>query len=111
MSNYQIQYYSKKVQTNILALPPKLLARYIALTQRMQTYGANLGMPHSKSFGDGLFELRLKADEGIARVFYCTQINKQIVMLHCLQKKTQKTPANVLKIVQQRVKELKNANS
>jgi len=26
-------------------------------------------MPHTKAMGDGLFELRLKAGKGIARVF------------------------------------------
>lgn len=36
----------------------------------MEIYGANLGEPHTKAFGDGLFELRLKGAEGIARVFW-----------------------------------------
>jgi phage-related protein len=27
-------------------------------------------MPHTRAMGDGLFELRLKSAEGIARVFY-----------------------------------------
>jgi len=110
MSGYQILYYSEQVQDDILALPPKLLARYVALTKRMQAYGANLGMPHSKALNNGLFELRLKADAGIARIFYCTRINKEIVMLHCLIKKTQKIPMNALNIANQRLKEIKNAN-
>jgi len=38
--------------------------------------------------GEGLFELRPKAAEGIARVFYCTLIGRRIVMLHSFIKKS-----------------------
>ena len=32
----------------------------------MMEFGGNLGMPHTKSLGNGLFEIRLKGQEGIA---------------------------------------------
>ena len=67
--------------------------------------------PLSKSVGDGLFELRLKGPEGIARVFYCTLVGKRIVMLHSFIKKTQKTPARELRMAQARMKEIKNAHA
>jgi len=105
---YAIHYHSESVQAAILALSSKLQARYIALVQRMQQYGANLGEPHSKAFGGGLFELRLKAPEGIARVFYCTLPEQQIVMLHCFVKKSTKTPAADLQLAMTRLKEVKD---
>ncbi|MDD5271500.1 MAG: type II toxin-antitoxin system RelE/ParE family toxin [Methylovulum sp.] len=71
--NYSITYYSADVQTEIFALPKTLQARYIGLSARMMQHGANLGEPHTKALGDGLFELRLKGSEGIARIFYCTR--------------------------------------
>ncbi|KUZ01909.1 hypothetical protein WS50_08775 [Burkholderia territorii] len=49
--------------------------------------GANLGEPHTGSMGNGLYEMRLKGAEGIARVFYCTIVERRIVMLHCFVKK------------------------
>lgn len=104
---YRITYYSTDVQENILGLPPTLAARYIALTARMMTHGANLGEPHTKALGDGLFELRLKGAEGIARVFYCTIIGKEIHMLHSFVKKTDKIPAKELKIAKKRLQEKK----
>ncbi len=52
------------------------------LTRRMVALGPNLGEPHTKAMKNGLFELRLKGAEGIARVFYCTQVGRRIVMLH-----------------------------
>jgi len=104
-----ITYYSDAVQATIRELPEALIARFFTLTDRMMQSGANLGEPHTQAMGDGLFELRLKGPEGIARVFYCTLVGKRIVMLHSFVKKTQKTPARELRTAQARMKEIKNA--
>lgn len=105
--SFAIVYYSEQVQSDILSLPVSLQARYIALTQRMLEHGPNLGLPHTDAFGGGLFELRLKGKEGIARVFFCTVINCEIMMLHAFVKKTQKTPRKELEIAKVRMKEIK----
>lgn len=104
---YSISYYSREVQEDIMNLPVTLQARYIGLTQRMLEYGPNLGLPHTDAFGGGLFELRLKGVEGIARVFFCTMVEQEIVMLHSFIKKAQKTPVKELKLAKLRMKELK----
>lgn len=104
---YTITYYSREVQEDIMNFPVTLQARYIGLTQRMLAYGPNLGLPHTDAFGNGLFELRLKGVEGIARVFFCTLVEQEIVMLHSFIKKAQKTPLKELKLAKQRMKELK----
>ena len=109
--DYRIEYYSEEVQRQILALPDTLAARYIVLTRRMEALGPNLGEPHTKAFGQGLFELRLKGAEGIARVFYCTIVGKRIYMLHSFVKKTQKTPQADLNLATTRMKEVKRENS
>jgi phage-related protein len=59
--------------------------------------------------GGGLFELRLKAAEGIARVFYCALIGRRIVMLHQFIKKSEKTPRRETEIARKRMKEVKDA--
>lgn len=105
---YTITYYDDEVQTEIMALPATLKARYICLTGRMMEYGANLGKPHTEAFGGGLFELRLKGAEGIARVFYCTLFDCRIVMLHSFVKKSKKTPNNERRIAEKRMIEVKN---
>lgn len=91
----------------ILPLPAGLLARYLHLTDLMIEYGSNLGMPHTKSISGGLFELRLKSKEGIARIFYCTQVGQNIIMLHSFVKKSQKTPKKELSIALTRLQEVK----
>jgi phage-related protein len=108
---YVIEYYSEALQRDILSLPATLLARYLSLTDRMEKFGAHLGEPHTKALGNGLFELRLKGSEGIARVFYCTFVEKRIVMLHSYIKKSQKIPTRELNIAEQRLKDIKNAKS
>lgn len=72
----------------------------------MLEFGANLGMPHTKAIESGLFELRVKGKEGIARIFYCTKIGQRIVMLHVFIKKSQKTPKRELKLAIQRLHEV-----
>ena len=108
---WTIGYYSPAVQREILTLPATLQARYIHLTQRMIVFGADLGMPHTRAMGDGLFELRLKGAEGIARVLYCTRVGRRIFMLHSFVKKSEKTPPKELAIARRRMKEIKDADS
>jgi len=89
-------------------MPVGMRAYYARITERIILFGPNLGMPFTKPMGNGLFELRIKAKEGISRVFYCTIKHNQIVMLHGFIKKTQKTPQKELKLAIKRMKEVEN---
>ncbi len=109
--NWTISYYSESLQNEILDLPAGFLARFLRYADRMELYGPDLGMPHTRAMGEGLFELRLKAAEGIARVFSCTMMGRSIVMLHQFIKKTDKTPPKELAIARRRLKEIKDAHS
>ena len=104
---WEIKYHDVKLQAEVMTLPAGLLARYFHCTDRMQVFGPDLGMPHTKPMSMGLFELRLKSHEGIARVFYCTVVERQIVMLHQFVKKTDKTPPKELALARKRMKEWK----
>ncbi|CAN5299769.1 hypothetical protein BH10PSE16_BH10PSE16_01250 [soil metagenome] len=104
---YQIEYFNQSAQASLDAWPMGLRARYLALLARMVEYGPDLGMPHTRAMGDGLFEVRAKAGEGIGRAFYCTLVDRRIVVLHGFIKKTDKTPAKELKIARDRLKEIK----
>ncbi len=109
--NWNIKYFNENVENQILDLPDGLLARYLKLTDMMLVHGSNLGLPHTKSLSSGLFELRLKSKEGIGRVFYCTKVGKNIIMLHLLIKKSQKIPKNEMDIALQRLREVKENDS
>lgn len=105
---WEIEYPYEDVEQFVLKLPAGLSAKYFHLTNLMSEFGANLGMPHTKPMATGLFELRVKGKEGIARVFYCTKVGKRIIMLHGFVKKTSKTPSNDLRKAERRFKEVKN---
>lgn len=107
--SWSIGYYSRALQRELLGLPVTLQARYIHLTARMEAFGPDLGMPHTRAMGGRLFELRLKGAEGIARVFYCTLAGRRIAMLHQFVKKSEKTPPRELAVARRRMKEIKNA--
>ena len=108
---WDIEYHSEKLQLEILALPAGILARYFKCTDRMLEFGPDLGMPHTRAMSGGLFELRLKASEGIGRVFYGVVIGKKIIMLHQFVKKTDKTPLKELAIARKRLKEWKDVDA
>lgn len=102
---WSVTFYSDRVESEILNLAPGFVARFIRYAERMELFGPDLGMPHTRAMGGGLFELRLKAAEGIARVFYCTVVDRRIVILHQFVKKSEKTPPKELQIARRRMKE------
>ena len=104
---WRIAYHTEAVESFVLGLPDGLLARYLHLTDLMVEFGANLGMPHTRAMSEGLFELRIKGKEGIARVFYCTVIGQRIVMLHGFIKKSEKTPPKELRLARKLLAEVK----
>lgn len=107
MKKYTIAYYDEKVENEILKLPKAMQARYLQFVDSMEEFGPNLGLPHTKTMGNGLFEMRIKSFAGIARVFYCTMIDKKIIVLHSIVKKTAKTPPKELAIANKRMNEVK----
>jgi phage-related protein len=108
MEKYTIEYYSDSLQDEILNLPDVIKQRYLRYTDKMEEFGSNLGLPHTAPMGDGLFELRIHGQDGIARVFFCTKVGRKIIMLHCFIKKTQKTPKRELDTARTRMNEVKN---
>ena len=124
---WEITYHDERVQQDLLRFPQGLQVRYDHLTLMMEEFGPNLGMPHTRALGDGLFVLRLKAKEGIGRVFFCTitlptsstgskfqigtGVNRKIVMLHSFVKKSQKIPKRELETARKRLSEFRNSQN
>jgi phage-related protein len=104
--SWTIEYFSEAVRLEIAALPVGIRASYVRLAEMLEEFGLDLRMPHSRAMGGGLFELRPKGREGIARVFYCTQVGKRIIVLHSFIKKTNETPKRELEIARKRQREV-----
>jgi len=101
-----IDYYSEEVRNEINALPVGIRASYARLANLLEEFGLDLRMPHSRAMGDGLFELRPRGREGIARVFYCMKVGRKIIMLHSFIKKSNETPKREMDIARRRQKEV-----
>ena len=104
--SWQIEYYSDDVRLAIAALPVSIRAGYARLTELLEDFGLELRMPHSRAMGGGLFELRPRDKEGIARVFYCTLVGRRIVILHSFVKKPHETPKRELALARKRQEEI-----
>lgn len=103
---YKIVYFNKRVRDAIMQMPSGILGSYLSISDIMEKHGPNLGMPHTRAMGDGLFEIRAKGPEGIGRIFYCTIKRNQIWMLHSFIKKTNATPKKELTIARKRQTEV-----
>jgi phage-related protein len=105
---WSILFFNDRVQREIEEWPVGVYADFLRLTELLEEGGLDLRMPHSRAMKDGLFELRCKGPEGIGRAFYCTQVGRELVILHSIIKKTQATPAKDLELARKRQKEVKS---
>ena len=105
---YQIGYFHPRVLAEIESWPVDVLADYARLAELLAEHGPSLRLPHSRAFGDGLFELRPRGRSGIGRALYCFLLGKRVVVVHAFIKKTQETPDKELTLARKRVKELQH---
>lgn len=86
--------------------PVDALADYARIVELLAEHGPYLRMPHSRAFGDGLFELRPRGRSGIGRAFYCFLVGHRVVVLHAFVKKSLQTPDKEVKLARKRMKEV-----
>jgi phage-related protein len=70
-------------------------------------YGWPIGMPLARKMAENLWELRSRLSAGICRTFF-TVYGGEIVLLHGIVKKSQKTPANELATAKRRLTKLRS---
>lgn len=105
---FEIEYFHERVLAQIESWPVDVVANYARLIELLIEHDPDLRLPHSRAFGDGLFELRPKGKSGLGRAFYCFMLGKRIIVLHAFIKKTQQTPDKELKLARKRLKELQH---
>lgn len=92
-----------------LSLWPTQIKKDLGFVLTKIQKGQFVGYPDTKAIKvllAGCFEIRLKGDDGIYRVFYILKNNLGILVFHGFKKKTQKTPANEIKTGKNRLKAL-----
>ena len=65
-----------------------------------------LGRRHVKHLDGKLWELRVRAEGGVARGIYVTAAERRVVVLHGFAKKSRKTPQRGLATARQRMKQV-----
>ena len=69
-------------------------------------FGWPIGMPYCRALGHGLWEVRSDLTGGrIARVIFSI-ISGEMVLLHGIEKKTQKTPTHDIELALKRMREI-----
>ncbi len=95
---FQILYYSKNGTSPILdflkSIPKKDVAKILREIDLLEEFGLSLGMPYIKKLvnSEDVWELRVKFSSNNYRIFYFVLKDKQFVLLHAFQKKTNSTP-------------------
>lgn len=91
----------------IQALPGALRARLIRLLETVENIGLEaLHAPHVRHLEGKLWELRVKAEGGIARGVYATAAGRRVVVLHVFVKKSRKMPRRALATAKERMKQV-----
>ena len=105
---FAIECFHGRVLAEIESWPVDVLADYARLIELLAEHGPSLRLPHSRAFGDGLFELRPRGPARTGRALYCFMAAKRITVPHAFIKKTQQTPDRELKLARKRLKELQD---
>ncbi len=97
----QIKLYDEDIEKFIKSLEKQTIAKVLRTFDLLEQFGEDLKMPHSKSIGKGLHELRIRGVQEV-RFIYTFQSGKIAIILHGFMKKSQKIPAKHLKLAQER---------
>ena len=103
---FTISFYSSKVEADTLALPAGVLANLLRTLELIEEFGPEVGRPHTAPLGGGLFEIRAKGREGLARSVFCTLEGREIVILVTAVKKTNALPKRLMDLARKRRKEV-----
>jgi phage-related protein len=71
--------------------------------------GVNIGPPDARpmpAIRHGVYELRVKDQTGIYRVFYYLKSERRILVFHAFTKKTQKAPQSEIELGRRRLMEM-----
>ena len=89
-----------------LKLLPAIDRKVIGEDMKTVQFGWPLGMPHVRSMGGGIWEVRIRLENRIARVLFVLE-GSTMVLLHGFIKKTQATSQQDLDLAKDRLKQLR----
>jgi phage-related protein len=107
MSEWSVTLLNQAVVAELEAMSADIRARFSWIATLIETHGLErMREPHVKHLRDRLWEMRMIGRDGIARAIYVTASGQRVVVVHVFAKKSQKTPPRVLRLAEQRAKEV-----
>lgn len=107
MSRFELIYH-RDVVDELERLPEVLSGKMLRLLETLAEQGNNLRFPQSRPLRQGLFELRAPGND-TARTLFIFHCRRQIFILRCFIKKTEKTPTSEIKLALRRFEEMTDA--
>lgn len=95
----------KPVEEFVKKQQPQARSKVAHNVRLLRQYGNLLGLPHSRTLGRKLYELRIRGREEI-RIFYCFVGQRTIYLLHAFKKQKKETPQKELDLALSRIKDL-----
>ncbi|MCA9508962.1 MAG: type II toxin-antitoxin system RelE/ParE family toxin [Myxococcales bacterium] len=109
---WEIEFFNDSVEEDAERLPKGIKAKFIKIAELVEKYGPNIGKPYVDTIKgkdcQGLFEMRPRGKEGIARAFFCTVVKQKIIILSVVIKKADKVKKSELETAKRRMREVKN---
>jgi len=103
---WHVESLNDAVDRELEALDASFKAKFLHIAELLEALGPDkVHAPYVKSLGNKLWEIRMKAQPGIARAIYITATDRRIVVLHAFVKKSQKTPRSAIETALRRKKE------
>ena len=100
---------SEAAEREIRDLPPDLQGRFLHISEMLEELGPQrVGMPHVRSLGQKLWEMRMSGRDGIARAIYFVATGRRLVVVRVFLKKSRKTPQREIELASQRMKGVQN---
>jgi phage-related protein len=104
---WTVKFLDDRVEAEFSALPVDFQASLLRVAELIRQFGLeNVGMPYVCHVQGKIWEIRGRGRGGIARSLYVAAKGKRVIILRSFVKKTQKTPAEEIKIALQRAKEV-----
>ena len=97
----EVAFFDEVIEIFLTKLEKPTIAKVLRTVDLLERFGNQLGMPHSKSIGGRLFELRIRGKQEI-RLIYAFSKSRAII-LHGFVKKSQRIPQKELIIAQQKL--------
>ena len=98
MKNWSVETMGKTVDDELGLLPLDMRGRFVRVASLIEEFGPfHVGMPHIRSLGEKLWEIRVSGRDGIK--------GKRVIVVHVFKKKPQNTPAAALQTALRRATE------